>query len=542
MATLEQIQLPSAQGNQIKSELIEALQQKEMIKARKHFQALLAHLPPKQERFSFYQGVTLQKFATALNRLSPNDKELLFEQRDLSITGDYLEHINVGPSLKQLATTFQAMKVSGLKADREKEGMKHFFQDLKDPKHNQKGTGWEMLNGLLTISPDHFTNPKTKQEVHDYLGDEAQLGKKDWYETPTDGPKAKSTDYGIDIKTLGKNGQNRAVDPIFILKTQTGQIKVLCGKRRGGYALPGGMNESTVIDTCISELLEECFSGKMFEKDTLTSEKLNAKKISYRDMFSSVEKIIQQALYKGKPPKKGATNYNELLQSHTTALQAASTKAKVLAGHVPTQGKSASEYIATVIADISRNMMDEGNKAPLIAHIKCELYKQFLNEEYKKFETFIKARMHIEEMVMNQSDPRNTDLAQMWTTPVEAVIDELELTHFLQKECDLEYGAGDDLANVQYRPLTRLLENITDSKKGVYSDHTTLVLNAISRGVERGEIPVDRVLLSQLETITQSNLRGGHEAITQLSEVSQHLEKTLKLTDGVVHKSLCFCS
>lgn len=512
MSTLSKLVFNYTLSNQAKSLLIEGLQQKMPTKARAGLQSLLYHLnekPAPKQTMHFHQSEHRQ-LATALNHLDATHKEFLFNDPSVSVTPNYLKQLfSFDSTLQALAKYLKAIKFDALQASRDKKGMQHYLIDLKDSRHDRIGLGWSMQRGLLAIQPQYFKNKTTQSEIHDYLSDIEQLGNKSWYEKPEDrNPSDDLSLYDISIKTLGKNGINPAVDPIFILKTKQGTLKVLCGTRQGGYALPGGMQEASVKETCINELLEECFSGALFEPDSNSEAKLNAVTLTPEERNVFTQKVIQHTLYQGQAPKQVADNYEKLNQQHLARLAKASQQAVSLVD-IPNHDLNNSQYLSSVINHIRTSTeLKEGEKAPIIAHLKCEYYKTYLSKQYKRFQTMVTEKMHTRNRRLNLSDPRNTNYAYMYTTPVDLIIDENELTQFLEKECDLIFGAGDDLAKVQYRPIDVFANNITDEQVGVYSDHASLVIETIRLGIQRGELVVDTALLAQIKTITDNNVNN----------------------------------
>lgn len=529
MATqqLSAIPLIDKAAIEARAQLLTTLKAKEATKARAAFQTLIHAIKgaPTSQATHFRQIDPFDLLPFALKELDVAEAALLFNTKKMHFTAVMLKQLrDFHRVLNTLATKLQEKKFADLNITRQEIGMQHFFADLKDPRHDRDGTGWTMRRGLLTIFPTHFQNETTQQQIHAYLNHNEQLGKKVWYEKPenTDPDLEIASTYGINIKTLGMNGKNPAVDPLFIIRGKDGEIMVLCGTRRGGYALPGGMQEAKVKETCINELLEECFSGTMFEPDSATAKKFNAIDLDDYERNESAIVTIQNHLYKGEPPKEGEYDYETKLAAHFQELKESLRIAEGLANS-QAPSLSNSNYLLDVIKQIqSSNKIKDGDRASLIAHLKCEFYKTYLPTQYQRFEKMVNERMHTAELVMNKSDPRNTDLAYMCTTPVELVIDEEALTKFFENECDLIFGAGDDLEKVQYRPIDVFAKNITDNKVGAYSDHASLMIQAIQHSIARGELVIDHKLVEQIKTIAQNNLEDD-PLLMQISNLSESL-------------------
>ncbi len=383
--------------------------------------------------------------------------------------------------LKNIAKQFQDIKLSQLMQLRAIHGFNHFIFDLKDSRHNSQNEGWFLTNGMLHVEHSQFQNDIIKAQVHALLNE--TLSDRPWYQIHSDGPSI-NTQYGIAIKTLGKNGINSAVDPILLLQDRDGKVSVLSGQRPvcNEYCLPGGMNESTVINTCVSELLEECFSGDLFEPNAASSIELNSN-------VSNITKL--NAFIKNLCPAE--------LRDGFTAL----TTTDVLA----------SKAIQNAIEHIQRSPLDAGKKAPLIAKIKCELYRNYLISQYNKFSDFID--QHIDQTqknVVNGSDPRNTDAAYMETKPLPGFLDKDTFIDYVTHECALNFGAGDDLGNVKLRDIDVFCGEITSTgtassspKQGTYSDHASLVLSAIALGLESDRLTLTDALSHQIKTIIENH-------------------------------------
>ncbi|MDF1827587.1 MAG: hypothetical protein P1U39_04860 [Legionellaceae bacterium] len=378
--------------------------------------------------------------------------------------------------LKNTSEQFKTMKFDQLLQQRAAHGFNHFIFDLKDPSHNTQGDGWSLNNGMLHVDHAHFQNQSTRSEVHALLNQ--KLGDKPWYEIPQDATSTSTNAYGLAIKTLGKNGMNAAVDPIFLVQNTEGNVRVLSGQRPvcHEYCLPGGMNESTVINTCVSELLEECFSGALFEPGEQSSRLLD----------ESTDSILELNTYM-------ATFCPEELKAAIAAL--------------PTD-VTASHAVQHAMRFIQESTLDEGRKAPLVAKIKCKLYQEKLPIQFEQFYDFV--RQHIDQTqtnVVNGSDPRNTDAAYMTTKPLPGFLKQHDMDAITHR-CALTFGAGDDIGNVQLRDIDVFCGNITSTdtnpgspEQGAYSDHASFVLNSLALGLEKGSLVLTDALSHQIQTI-----------------------------------------
>ncbi len=404
-----------------------------------------------------------------------NFKRKLIDMRNESTQSPEAIARTVG-MLKETSNQFQTMKFDQLAQQRATHGFNHFIFDLKDPIHNAQGNGWFLNNGMLHIDPTHFQNEVTRTEVHTLLNQ--KLGDRPWYQIPSEATATYTSAYGLAIKTLGKNGINAAVDPILLVQDIDGKVSVLSGQRPvcNEYCLPGGMNESTVINTCVSELLEECFSGALFEPGEKSSRLLDDSTHNILEFNATIAALCPVEL-----------------QAEMTVL--------------PTN-ISASEAVQHAVRHIQDSALDEGKKAPLIAKIKCTIYQERLPEPFARFSNFVNQHIHQDQdNVINGSDPRNTDVAYMETKPLPGFIKIHEMDA-ITSQCALTFGAGDDLGNVRLRDIDVFCGQIvstgtepTSHQQGTYSDHASLVLNSIALGLENGDLILTDALSNQIHTV-----------------------------------------
>ncbi len=437
-----------------------------------------------------HKHLTLEELALQLNALEPKYKEQLFSHESAVVTEDKLQSSLI---LNQLAFAVQDSQYKDLLDSRRSEGFAHFIADLEDERYNQTNPTWTLTKGKLLVDKAHLADATTIKEIHEFLGRQDVFGGKPWYQTPT--TENDLGLYDVKFKTLGQKN-NKAVDPVFILRGADGRLKVLCGKRfDGSYAFPGGMNESNVIQTCIDELLEECFSGNLFSQGSGTATLINALDGASDTVNQIISENFLRSLQTHRKPKEGSADYVKSMSAYLSEEKSLQQKLTSILEAIKPQ-KTTAKYIQAVVEAIRRSDIDEGKIEPLVAHIKCDIYKQCLPEQYAQFEQFIKAKMHKEPLVINKSDPRNTDLGAMYTNPLEAILDEEELTTTLKEQCALDFGGGDDLGDVKYRPIEVFAEK-------AYSDHASLLVHAVNRGIQRGDIALTKTISSQLLDIAK---------------------------------------
>ncbi len=440
------------------------------------------------------EKLSLETMVQVLNDIEPKYRAFLFSIKPEQLTENQLTSNTLTTILKlnKLALAIQNNLTKKLIEDRKKDGFVHFIADLKDKRYNQTHETWSLKNGLLRVDKAHLKDKTTIEEIHQFLGKDDVFGKKTWYEKPTLHNNLNL--YQVKFKSLGKQ-VNKAVDPVFILRAKDGSLKVLCGSRHDdSLAFPGGMNESNVINTCINELLEECFSGDLFIKDSGTETLINQQKDKITQIKETMLDTFLHQLSLHDKPSSGDENFVSKMKRFIEEQDTLKALFNKLETTFNPKKMTVAQYICQFIEAIEQSKIDEGKIPPLVAHIKCDLYKQFLSTHYEDFSQFVKTKMHREPLEMNMSDPRNTDLGAMYTNPLEAILDESELTSYMAQQCALKFGEGDDLGKVKYRPIERL---------GVdgYSDHPKLLVDAINRGLQRGEITLTSQVLEQLNTI-----------------------------------------
>lgn len=390
-------------------------------------------------------------------------------------------------SLRELAKKTQRQQYFQLAKDRQRFGFQHFFTDLKGLNFTnlyekfptlittipaRENRLWSLdgnIKGpgiMLTILPS--ATEEDYKEIRALL--DTVLGDKPWYEKE---PEQKSTNlftnesfhqsevkaFLPDVKTLGNNGANEAVDPIFFIIDDKGFLNVLAGERpTKEKAFPGGMKESTVKETCLNELLEEVFGGSLFDgksRNSIAADDLcKNENVKYNQGIDSCMK----AFIKEFP------NFDTTLAAGIDS---------ILKGENNIDEKF--KDIAKLLTNASIN--DDPQKHILI-RLKCILYQTLLPDSYKIFKDFVNDKLKTQsDAVVNQSDPRNTQTGWMVTRAISGLVSAEELTALINN-CGLELKAGDDLVGPKFM-------NIEELVSLGYSDHSSLLLNALASEVEQ---------------------------------------------------------
>lgn len=446
--------------------------------------------------------------------------------------------------IDNLAKDFQDYKLAQLKQDRSIKGFEHFIVDLKgemvdgklqaynlDQQVGTRNDGtirkWTLMttpNGsLLNVLPN--ATRQDYDEIHRFLN--AQFNDKKWWKKLDDAgiaqyndnaigdPKMRSpADFNLPLKTLGGYGQNLAVDPIILVIGEDGKLKVLGGEKGPNKeaAFPGGMQEASVLNTCINELLEEIYGGSLFKTyedgkdcpmfamvDKQDAVQLDAdlfKKFNTADGFDNAELGSLLAIKKAFDASKVGQNgkFLEILSS----------------------SKSNSEKIKELdklIKDVFPKVDDQHHYSMEMRRI---LFRKLLPNEYNKFKSLIAERVKAGPKEPNRADPRNTDFAHMVTTPLVGTFTQEEMND-IAKQCGLEMVPGDDLGKNQFYPVEKF--------SNAYSDHCYFLLKAIKQQILDGKLPLTPTINEQINQLE----KGLQKQLSLMAEQKEKQDKTAKM-------------
>ena len=378
--------------------------------------------------------------------------------------------------LGKMAKKYQRDAIESLMNNRARHGFQHFIADLKDSKFNKTGENWSLVNGLLKVKIP--VDATTQAEVQGYINE--QLSSAPWYKTTGDLIPGEFT-YSVPIKTLGAFGPNRAVDPICIVPTDTG-LKLLTIQRHDGKrALPGGMTEGGVLDTCVRELFEEVFSGDVFTAGSETSNIID--RINIVEFKDALRGILND--------RRDAATFNETKESLLLMLDA-------------NESVTPSELLMAMLSTLNMEKFPLSTSTKLLqclTHIKYRVYETLCATEFNEFKRIIASNARHGSEVQNISDPRNTDVAYMVTVPLTIVLTE-DMVHAIGN-CGLHVtatSAGDDATGAHFMSLVEFCDGEP------YSDHASLVLNALNTAIAE-----DIIVLSSADNEQLLNLRLNKE-------------------------------
>lgn len=410
----------------------------------------------------------------------------------------------VASDLYELAKEFQKKSLENLIENRHQHGFQHFIADLKD--ESFEAEGWSLKKGLLTVHLP-LVNPKKIFEIQEFIN--TKLGKYPWFklDMPRDFQMSPHS-YHIPLKTLGAFGPNKAVDPILFVVEPSGRLNILAIRRFDGVrALPGGMLERNVVQTCLNELLEEVFSGDLFKLGSDSARLIDTKfKTNPLAFKVDVIKLIQAA----------EPSYSKSFRPHLAKLMD-------MIEHIDEPIPSV--LLNQILRELSKAnfpQVDSTELSQIQTHIKCDVYKQCCEEQYSQFKARLEANLAENrqfvykgcgEFILNVTDPRNTDIAYMVTVPLPMVVD----AEFIHSLSALGLGitatsAGDDAIAADIIPL----EEFCSGEHMPYSDHATLVLHVLADLVSNSKLVLTDGLKAQVEKIHENFILANMDSMFNL--------------------------
>lgn len=362
-----------------------------------------------------------------------------------------------------------------------------------------------LKDGVLSIPSEMLQNAAISTRLNAFI--EEGLVEADWYQKFDPNAQAvielhqflqsMAIDYGTDLKGLGVNGMNKAVDPVVLIQDE-GALKILSIQRfDGSVALPGGMveNKNKVKGTCVDEILEECFSGSLFKDDQANPSSMAIDRVNIE--LSILQNTILDIL------KFTSENMPPVLFDGMKA------------------DLSSSQNIRLVLKNLDKIYGKDKIEHQRV-QLKCELFKRLLPEKWALFHDSLDGKLTSLDFgdaipcqngfIPNLSDPRNTNSAVMFTKPFGGVFTRDYLIK-LAENCALEYEAGDDASAVAFRDLCEF----SPSVKMCYSDHLKIVLSTIAIKLESDDLVLTDGLMKQIDLI-ESTIRSEANRIPVMPE------------------------
>lgn len=358
-----------------------------------------------------------------------------------------------------------------LELERSQGGFKAYIRDLKESDFNFVGSGWHIDEGWITAQVN--SSAFNAEELQNHINQHMKALGHGWFKDVPSDDFTSISEYGVPVKVLGGFGPNSAVDPIVLVQSGNGLKLLTILREDGARALPGGMVEGRVKETCINELLEECFSGDLFARDSLSLQALlNTPEVTIENVKEQLLKFVSQ---------------NDKLIDLMAVVDQVDSKETGIEG--------------VLVAIKALEHLTGTEKQHECTQLKVELYKTLLPEAYGRFRSIIEANISKGEQLVNISDPRNTDLAWMVTTPMGITlspekVDELCSGGFLS------FAAGDDASDVRFVDLEIFCNG------EAYSDHAALVLDTLANAIYEGKLELNDALKQQLMAIN-ANLQNS---------------------------------
>jgi|GEM_PF-6632940 len=450
------------------------------------------------------------------------------------LTKELTREEKMAQSLKdEYAVQEQHNQLYWLICDRIKNGYSTFMTDLKGITYNffreeglslrdESQRNWCLIplkaGGVIKLYNKH--TEADIAEIHSLL--KKLLKAHEWHQDPE---KAKTLERKIyyptshqefpdyeppKLKTLGANGVNQAVDPILLIQGEDGRIKVLSGKRpTGEFALPGGMKEGNVRQTCFDEILEEVYGGSLFDGASANN--------------SEAEKFKKNHRYEFALRVANAINDLKIDPELRSMIQEKFESSKPKFAFF----EACTKPIYAILNDIKRLLdkrtdLKQAQVDHIMIRLKCELFAKILPDQHRAFKDFIDRKLEAQEEVTNQSDPRASMLAIMRTTPLEGLFTSDELAT-VAVNAGLAMKAGDDLGG----PCLRDIEEFAGNG---FSDHASFILQAVSRQLASGQLEMSPALSEQLEVfkgaidLKRASREAGKNPVEALELAQQYIQ------------------
>ena len=398
--------------------------------------------------------------------------------------------------IQDIAKKIKNDQLEALLTSRTERGFRAYIHDLKDEQYDESRPGWTLKKGHLTVQ---LNNPNLNPDaLQAYLNLQFRSLNAPWFQAaPPEGfDSVKKPDYHAPFKVLGQYGANPAIDPIFLMQQQDGLVRVLTIKRKSGeFALPGGMQEGRVLDNCIKETLEECYSGDLFEEGSLSLAVVESNpELSLNALQTTLTGTLQTTL-----PEAHQATLNAVIA-------AAETKEALLPAFL--------NAIQALNTD-EHPTFNTTTRTQYLTHTKMALYQQLCPGPFEHFKDFIQAHSERGKKVMHHSDPRNTNHAWMVTTPLYITLTADEM-NALEDTCALRACAGDDAVSTHFMAL----DQFCCDPSVTFAAHAAFVLDGLAHAIETRKLSLRGGLLTQLHT-----LNTAHGEAFRPTAVNKYIEE-----------------
>src|SRR3990167_6311297 len=442
------------------------------------------------------------------------------------------------PILKEMAKRSLLEQIQALNADRAANGFKCFLAYMQG--HNKQGKEWSLTDGHLIINPPLPVSKERRDEIHQHFN--TTITSVNWdYQQPLPEeeieyflrkqniPQVIENGLEIGVKVLGKNGENPAADPVIFLQTKQGVQVLTIVRKTGEKAFPGGMVEmkdgeivrDAIVETFVSELLEESFSGDFFRQGHATQKQLDSqygKNDVTQQEFKNKIAAKLEAMIADANKKVKAGDQKIITDAH---------KKVVLAALNNSTSQSPSAVLEAALLALTRKDNNDLSKQETLqqtaTHMRVELYKEVMKKEYKKFRKIVDKSIKIGKKRRN-ADPRSTERGYMTMQPVRLVINEAKLKK-LKKQCGgleiTDTSHGDDAKGANFIDINEFVVGITlkdGTKKLPYAGHGSVAYAELAEAIEAGELEDAPALRQQLETITKGFTSTEQLQVEELTE------------------------
>ncbi|MDF1758240.1 MAG: hypothetical protein P1U74_08090 [Legionellaceae bacterium] len=336
------------------------------------------------------------------------------------------------------------------------------------------------LNGCRLKINLKLANPLLIQKIYN---DWMKNDNREWFKnTKPDGEIISPASFKANFKLLGAYGENKTVDALMYVSYPTGELKILAIKRNDdceSLAIPGGFDETNVIDSCINELLEECFSKKMFADHSISSIYLDESETSSPLSIDFKQRLIS------------------IIENNSANLTSENLNYIINEVHVLSDTTLPSRCVLDLINLVFNFIKSNASKTIAlqdISKLKCSIYKEFLPVQYERLEKFVIENGNVGPRELCYTDSRNTNLAWISTKTVQFHLKENDFLELLN-ECGLELSGGDDAKSAS---LVSIIDFCTGENRR-HSFHSFLVMRGLAKLIEDRKIMLNADLMKCLE-------------------------------------------
>ncbi len=246
-------------------------------------------------------------------------------------------------------------------------------------------------------------------------------------------------------------------------------------------------SEQAPLAQAIEEVLEELYSNNMFAKGSMTAAQANL--LPADQLAKNLDTVLDMGEFgKLKPIRDKLTA--AFGQPGDVAGKVAALKAAVLKE-------------GAILKDAFGDPIRLEDLGHFMVRIKTQLYKMVFPEQFKNFDTFLRQFLLKCARTINETDPRNTQLAWMETIPFLLYMMREEFQKVQQSFLLAEAG-GDDATEAR----TMKIQDFFDGDLPVFSAHRRIMLGMMQQAVQidpgLAQSPAFQAQVEEIEQKTQA--------------------------------------